>query len=361
MYNHDKKHIHDMPNLEHLKNATEDQFLQQAAITRLAAKYKAKTILKIALGIGTFIFFILLITRGAEEAFSIIFVFSIIALVGFLILKHPENEENDYSTGLDFSSMNLEELNNQINYYLNKGEPITLWGMSRENEKLILKSEKVLILQKLFEYLKGMGESLAEYKAGVFLHDEYIQNYINDYRMSRNRQAEINDQLHFNKMLELKNVERNMHLNYANQEIEILRKQAEVERIKAETDIMRIKAQSDAAYREAKTIGQIEVASLIREFVAQVDLTTINPSMNAYLMKVLFNPGNDDYVDMEMHEMMKEMIRKTKEAEIDKKNADAVYRENEAKIKSAEAKSLNYKAKGDKLTLDREKNKYKNN
>ena len=252
-----EKHVPSISELEHFKNVSEEEFLNQATATRMKHKGSWQNKFIILGSIYIVIFVILMSTISIRGFMALLYLALLGGIFSAIIFRNYKSSKNKAGsimagTGIDFSSMNLEELNNQINYYLNKGEPITLWGMSRENEKLILKSEKVLILQKLFEYLKGMGESLAEYKAGVFLHDEYIQNYINDYRMSRNRQAEINDQLHFNKMLELKNVERNMHLDYANQEIEILRKQAEVERIKAETDIMRIQAQSDAAYREAK-------------------------------------------------------------------------------------------------------------
>ena len=373
MYNPNKEHIDDMTNLENLHNASEDEFLNQATYLRETSKTRINQILKIVFSIGAVVVLYLLITKGIDETISILLLFGLISFIAFLLFKISDKDNNQESSSImnneqhldginiDFSSMNLEELSNQVNHYLNKGEPITLWGMGRENEKIIFKAEKVLILQKLFEYLKSMGESLAEYKASVFLHSEYIQDYINNYRINKQRQSEIDEQLHLNRILELKNAEREMQLDYSSRELEINRQQAEIDRIKVETDIMRIKAQAEASYKEAKTIGQIEVASLIREFVAQVDLTTINPSMNAYLMKVLFHPGNDDYVDMEMNEMMKEMMRKTKDAEINKKNAETEYKINESKIKAAEARSMNYKAQGDKLTLDREKNKYKNN
>ena len=54
-----------------------------------------------------------------------------------------DDDDMNGGTNMDFDSMSLAELNNQLSDHLNKGECITLWGRGRENEKLILNTEKV--------------------------------------------------------------------------------------------------------------------------------------------------------------------------------------------------------------------------
>ena len=262
----------------------------------------------------------------------------------------------DGSPVLDVSSMNMQELLENLNHYMSRPGPITLAGKDQLNHQLSLDVEKLRILRENIYELNQGHIDLSDLKATTLFEAEMTQSFLSEARTARDKGAEYRRN-EYDRVIDESKVEKEKkrnELKRENNELkmqtlrtaserkdiemkkhELKRQKAELERYKKETkdfldinkyiDLMR--AQADVYSKNSKTIKELELVSFIQDFMKKVDINKLPEHIQAYLLQVFIHPNGDakEFADFDMMQKFKDFYmsdidRKGRERDIDLEN-----------------------------------------
>lgn len=247
--------------------------------------------------------------------------------------------ESEGSTGktFDLMKMNLEDIANELNYYLTKGEPITLWGRDRDNNKINLNTEKIRKLSSQLMAMRNMGEELAKFKASVLLHDDYINGLVGDYFTKAKRTSEIEEEQHTYTLQEILRIGRMKKIEEERAQRALAEQEALTDRIKAENEAIRmksqienIKAQSEVKLKEARTIREIELTAGISKILDNIDFSSIPKMYQTLLISFLYKPTDSNIMNKVEDLMKAGVFDSYKDDFINSKKAEAARDEAQA-------------------------------
>jgi hypothetical protein len=229
--------------------------------------------------------------------------------------------------GWDFSKITIQQLGDELNETINLGTPIFLWSKERLNHKIQLDNEKQVLIFTKIQNLISISKVYCELMADAIFTSEFIENLNAEKRLMAEQSYQVAVANHKYLLTSIKSDIDLTSTKIYHDQVELDKKRAENESIRADTAIKIANAKRiEAEVRESEK--KIEI---IEKLLNEADFNNLT-THQTFLLHTFLGADPNQFSEFQIREELKVILKQEKQAEADKKSAEAdrVKKENEA-------------------------------
>lgn len=254
------------------------------------------------------------------------------------IIKYNDNNfpmtinDSNPSDVLDFSD-SLAKLAQDLDVAINKKTPRFIWLKERQNNKIRLDNEYLVLLKEKIGYLRSLSEEFLQFHAEAVFSQEHLNNLLLDRRLSAKRYFEDQELQFLIQKLSLE--QQAIAIRKAEKELDINldKSKAEIEQIRADNAIKlaqadklnsdSLKIAAEAKLIDAQAEALREKSIIAKLAIGEIKFSDLPKSHQTYIFVNYLNTDATKLNDFDIQEKLKDIVIQQAKAEADKKEAEA--------------------------------------
>jgi len=244
--------------------------------------------------------------------------------------------QDELAAEFGFYQDTIRNLFDGLNTSINSNEPFFIWSKRRQNEKMKLNNEKLVLIYDQIKNLRAIAEEFLELKADAIFSSEYLKNLVQDKFDLATRYFEIKKEEHKTRILAEKAKREHIGHDLTDREIAQQKEKAIIRRLEGEAkQANAIAKQEEAKAVEMKANARLAKyrAQLAKIATGELKFSELPKSFQTFIVATIIKADPNKLNDFEISQRVNDYIIQEAKAEADKKTAEAEDVHSEARHK----------------------------